>query len=104
MANYTHARIAFDQAIGTTLEANNIVCRRRWRDGSADLQVSACGGESHDSALPVHTLPSQMYRSGLVLHVARFVRLGAGTFDRARPPRRARSLRPYSAPEVPPVA
>jgi len=25
MANYTHARIAFDQAIGTTLEANNIV-------------------------------------------------------------------------------
>lgn len=25
MANYTHARIAFDQAIGTTLEVNNIV-------------------------------------------------------------------------------
>ena len=25
MANYTHARIAFDQAIGTSLEANNIV-------------------------------------------------------------------------------
>jgi len=25
MANYTHARIAFDQAIGTTLETNNIV-------------------------------------------------------------------------------
>jgi len=25
MANYTHARIAFDQAVGTTLEVNNIV-------------------------------------------------------------------------------
>jgi outer membrane protein TolC len=25
MANYTHARIAFDQAVGTTLETNNIV-------------------------------------------------------------------------------
>ena len=24
MANYTHARIAFDQALGTTLEVNHI--------------------------------------------------------------------------------
>jgi outer membrane protein TolC len=44
-ANYTHARIAFDQAMGTTLESNNV-----------SLQEALVGQISRPSTLPA-TLP-----------------------------------------------
>jgi outer membrane protein TolC len=43
MANYTHARIAFEQALGTTLEANNI-----------SLPEALAGHVSRPSELPVN--------------------------------------------------
>ena len=45
MANYTHARISFDQALGTTLESNNV-----------SLQEALAGHISRPSELPA-TLP-----------------------------------------------
>jgi outer membrane protein len=41
MANYTHARIAFDQAVGQTLEANNI-----------SLEEAAAGHVARQSSIP----------------------------------------------------
>jgi len=48
-------------------------------------------------------LPSQMYRQCLVLHVARFVRLGEN-FRSSRPPAAPVLWRPYLAPECRPSA
>jgi len=45
MANYTHARIAFDQALGATLDVNNV-----------SLEEALAGRISRASALPA-TLP-----------------------------------------------
>jgi len=47
MANYTHARIAFDQAMGTTLEANNV-----------SLDEALSGRISRPSTLPAN-LPAE---------------------------------------------
>jgi hypothetical protein len=41
MANYTHARIAFDQALGITLERNGII-----------MSEAAAGKVQRESALP----------------------------------------------------
>ena len=48
MANYTHAKIALDQALGTTLETNNI-----------SLPEAMAGKISRDSALPAN-LPAEV--------------------------------------------
>ncbi|HYL38767.1 MAG TPA: TolC family protein [Bryobacteraceae bacterium] len=50
MANYTHARIAFDQALGTTLETNNV-----------SLDEALAGHISRPSALP-DNLPAGVQR------------------------------------------
>jgi outer membrane protein len=43
MANYSHARIAFDQAMGRTLEVNNI-----------SLVEALTGNVSHASSIPAN--------------------------------------------------
>jgi outer membrane protein TolC len=44
MANYTHAKIAFDDAVGQSLEVNNI-----------SMAEAAAGRVAHESAIPEHS-------------------------------------------------
>jgi hypothetical protein len=46
MANYTHARISFDQAVGRTLEVNNV-----------SMDEAASGHVARESVLPA-SLPT----------------------------------------------
>jgi len=48
MANYSHARIAFDQALGKTLEVNNI-----------SLEEALSGNVSHASSIPANLPPQE---------------------------------------------
>ncbi len=41
MANYTHAKIAFDEAVGQTLDVNNI-----------SMEEAAAGRVARESAIP----------------------------------------------------
>jgi outer membrane protein TolC len=53
MANYTHARIAFDMALGRTLESNHIV-----------MEEALSGNVQRESTLPA-TLPTAPVRAGV---------------------------------------
>jgi outer membrane protein len=48
MANYSHARIAFDQALGKTLEVNNV-----------SLEEALSGNVSHASSIPANLPPQE---------------------------------------------
>ena len=102
MANYTHARIALDQALGTTLEVNNV-----------SIDEALAGRISRPSQLPAE-LPAASAPTAMTMRTAIAHRACAALFagplpwaqQRAIEPIRPSApmvMRPYLATEVPPV-
>ena len=103
MANYSHARIAFDQALGRTLEVNHISMDEAIAGTcSAAPSDSAAGGDSQCSG----AFPSQSLRCRCRCLLARAPVLGSAARPSASSPfapPRPILWRPYQPVTVPPV-